>query len=58
MIIPPYLQKGDGIGLVAPARKIPVSELETSIQFLEDYGFRVVYDESLFAEADQFAGND
>jgi muramoyltetrapeptide carboxypeptidase len=58
MIIPPYLQKGDGIGLVAPARKISVSELETSIQFLEDYGFRVVYDTSLFAEADQFAGND
>ena len=58
MIIPPYLQKGDGIGLVAPARKISVTELETSIQFLEDYGFRVVYDESLFAEADQFAGND
>lgn len=58
MIIPPYLQKGDGIGLVAPARKISVSELEISIQFLEDYGFRVFYDETLFAEENQFAGND
>lgn len=58
MIIPPYLQKGDGIGLVAPARKISVSELEISIQFMEDHGFRVFYDETLFAEENQFAGND
>lgn len=58
MIIPPYLKQGDTIGYVAPARKISITELETSIHFLENSGFRVVYDQSLFAEANQFAGND
>lgn len=58
MIIPPYLKRGDTIGFVAPARKISFAELEASIHFLEEFDFRVIYDQSLFAEAHQFAGND
>lgn len=58
MIIPPYLKRGDTIGFVAPARKISFAELEASIHFLEEFDFRVIYDQSLFAEAHQFAGDD
>lgn len=58
MIIPPYLKRGDTIGFVAPARKISIAELEVSVQFLQKAGFHVVFEDSLFAEEHQFAGND
>ena len=58
MIIPPYLKRGDTIGFVAPARKISITELEVSVQFLQEAGFHVVFEDSLFAEEHQFAGND
>jgi len=58
MIIPPYLQKGDCIGIVAPARKISFSEIEFACKWLQKEGFRVAYEDSLFEECHQFAGND
>lgn len=58
MIIPPYLQKGDSIGIVAPARKISVEEISFAQHWLEEEGFKVVYDDSLFAGSHQFAGTD
>lgn len=58
MIIPPYLQPGDTIGIVAPARKISLEELQFSINWLENKEFRVVFAPNLFAEEHQFAGSD
>lgn len=58
MIIPPYLQLGDTIGIVAPARKISLEELQFSINWLEGKGFQVVFAPNLFAEEHQFAGSD
>lgn len=58
MIIPPYLKKGDCIGIVAPARKISFSEIDFACKWLEKEGFTVVYDPTLFEEQHQFAGND
>lgn len=55
---PPSLKRGDKIGLVAPARKISDTELAEAIKIIEDQGFVVVYDEKLFAESNQFAGDD
>lgn len=58
MIIPPYLSVGDTVALAAPARKISRSEIQPAVRLLESAGFNVFYDDRLFAEDHQFAGND
>lgn len=58
MKIPRYLTKGDTIGIVAPARKISYQEIQATINLLENNGFKVVFEETLFAEENQFAGSD
>lgn len=39
--IPPYLQKGDTIGLVCPAGYMPAEKVQTCIHTLEEWGYRV-----------------
>jgi len=58
MIFPPYLKKGDKIGIVAPARKITGEELKFSISWWEEKGFKIVLGKNLFAEHHQYAGTD
>ena len=58
MIIPPYLTEGDTVALAAPARKISKSEILPAENWLKKNGFNVFYDDRLFAEDHQFAGND
>ena len=41
MIIPPYLQKGDTIGLVCPAGFMPLEKIQTAINTLQTWGFTV-----------------
>ena len=55
---PPKLNKGDKIGIVAPARKVVLPELETAFSIIEQCGFKVIYDKKLLASDNQFAGND
>ncbi|HEY1112583.1 MAG TPA: LD-carboxypeptidase [Chitinophagaceae bacterium] len=40
-IIPPYLKKGDCVGIVAPAGFMPTEKMQTCIDILEDWGYRV-----------------
>lgn len=58
MIIPPYLVPGDTVAFAAPARKISRQEILPAEQWLKSAGFNVFYDERLFAEDHQFAGDD
>jgi muramoyltetrapeptide carboxypeptidase len=58
MRIPRALKKGDTIGIVAPARKISYQEIAATQSFLEESGYHVFYEETLFAEDHQFAGSD
>lgn len=58
MIIPPYLSPGDTVALAAPARKISQSEIIPAVTWLKSVGFNVFYDDRLFAEDHQFAGED
>ena len=58
MIVPNYLRNGDTVAIAAPARKISQKEIEPAVQFLRQNGFNVFYDERLFAECHQFAGNE
>src|SRR5687768_5985209 len=39
--IPPYLQKGDTIGLVAPAGFMPFDKMQTCISVLNNWGYEV-----------------
>jgi len=55
---PPPLQQGDRIALSAPARKISREELQIPIDIIEKAGYKVVFDERLFAADHQFAGSD
>lgn len=58
MTIPPYLQKGDKIGIVAPARKISREELQAAVTLFESCGFTVVFGNNLFGADHQFSGSD
>jgi len=58
MIFPPYLQKGNTIGIVAPARKIKSEALSYAHTWLSEQGYQVRYGKNLFAEYHQYAGND
>ena len=39
--IPPYLKKGDCIGIVAPAGFMPLDKMESCINTLQDWGYTV-----------------
>ncbi len=39
--IPPYLKKGDTIGIVAPSGYMPLDKMESCIDTLQDWGYKV-----------------
>lgn len=55
---PELLKAGDGVAIVATARKISEAELAPSIRLFESWGLRVMLPENIYAECDQFAGTD
>ncbi len=58
MIQPRFLKPGDTIGIVAPARKISLTELTDGIKILEGWGFTIKLPANLFKEQNQFSGSD
>jgi muramoyltetrapeptide carboxypeptidase len=58
MLIPPFLKKGDTIGITATARKISKEELESAVNIIESNGYKVQFAVHLFAVENQFAGSD
>ncbi|MEO6884496.1 MAG: LD-carboxypeptidase [Bacteroidia bacterium] len=58
MTNPSYLQKGDTIGIVAPARKISESELKLAITTFELWGLKVKLGKNIFRICNQFSGTD
>lgn len=58
MKTPNYLKKGSKIAIVAPARKISREEIAAAVKWIEEKGFVAVYDDRLFAEYHQLAGDD
>ncbi len=57
MIIPPYLTKGDTIGIIAPARFIRPSEVSAFRKWAQSCGWKVVTSPNLFGENHQFSGS-
>ncbi len=58
IITPQYLQKGDKIGIMAPARKISREEVMPSIEIIRNKGYEVVEGKYLYEADNQFAGSD
>ncbi|MEI7982354.1 MAG: LD-carboxypeptidase, partial [Bacteroidota bacterium] len=58
MIQPPYLKKGDKIGIVSPARKITFEEVHPAIRIFQRHGLEVVLGTYIFSRHNQFAGTD
>lgn len=58
MVLPPYLQPGDTVAIVATARKISHEELQAAVHLLESTGFRVKLGSSIGLVNHQLAGTD
>lgn len=57
-IAPPYLKKGDKIGVLACARKISFDEIQPAITIFNGWGLEVVLSKNLFNADNQFSGTD
>lgn len=58
MIIPPFLQAGDRVGVVATAKKVHVENTNRGIEILESWGLRVEKGPNLYATHGALAGTD
>ncbi|MBX2930315.1 MAG: LD-carboxypeptidase [Chitinophagaceae bacterium] len=59
IIIPPYLKKGNTLGLLCPAGYMPIKKATTCIQTLESWGFNVVIGKTLQGkQKNYFSGTD
>jgi muramoyltetrapeptide carboxypeptidase len=57
--IPPYLQKGDTIGMVAPAGFMPIEKMQTCIETLDSWGYNVQLGETTHSSSQNyFSGTD
>lgn len=57
--IPPYLQKGNNIGIVAPAGFMPLEKIHTCIDVLGDWGYSAVLGDTVHSRSAQyFSGSD
>ncbi|WP_316819429.1 LD-carboxypeptidase [Pedobacter gandavensis] len=54
---PPYLKKGDKVGISSPAKKL-TTDLSKAISILEHWGLKVVLGNHVYAAHHQFAGTD
>ncbi len=58
LIQPPYLKKGDTIGIIACARKISREEMDPAVAILKSWGLEVVLGKNVFNTDCQFSGTD
>jgi muramoyltetrapeptide carboxypeptidase len=58
MLIPPYLNSGDTIGIVSPSGKIKREFILNASSVLKTWGYKVVIGDSAFKEHNYYAGTD
>jgi len=56
--IPPYLKKGDRIGIICPAGYMPKKNAATCIATLQEWGYQVVVGKTLGSQFHYFSGTD
>jgi len=57
-VIPPYLKKGDRIGITSPAGYISLEQIQPSIQLMESWGYRIKIGETIGKRDFTFGGTD
>ncbi len=57
-VIPPYLKKGDRIGITSPAGYITVEEIKPAVQLMEKWGYRLVMGDTIGKRDFTFGGTD
>ena len=57
IITPPWLQKGDAVGIIAPARRVVPEEVAPFEALMQREGYRVVRSANLFGSDGQFSGS-
>jgi muramoyltetrapeptide carboxypeptidase len=58
MTRPPFLEKGDKITIISPARSICFEEVHPSIRLFQKWGLEVVLGTHVFDKCNQYAGTD
>jgi len=58
VIIPPYLSEGDTVGIVCPGGYMPAEKVQTCIEVLEQWGFKVKTGSTLGSQFNYFSGTD
>ncbi len=58
IMIPPYLKKGDTIGIVCPSGFMPAENAATCIKTLESWGYKVKTGSTLGSQYHYFSGDD
>ena len=56
--VPPYLKKGDTIGIVCPAGYMPAAKAQTCIETFQQWGFKVIAGKTLGSQFNYFSGTD
>ena len=57
-IIPPYIERGDTIGIVSTASAITQAVVEPAVELLQGLGYKVQLGTHVFSKDGQFAGTD
>lgn len=57
-MMPPRLKQGDRVMLISSARKVLPEEVNSAVEVLKSWGLIVEFGDNLFAQFNQFAGND
>lgn len=58
MIRPPFLKKGDTVGITCPARKITIEEIQLAIDTLKSWDLNVVLGDTIGKIDNQYGGTD
>ena len=57
--LPPYLKRGDTIGLIAPAGYMPFEKMQTCIDILNEWGYHVKTGDTAYSQSETyFSGTD
>jgi muramoyltetrapeptide carboxypeptidase len=57
--VPPYLKRGDTIGLIAPAGFMPFEKMETCIETLQEWGYNLAFGNTIHSlSQNYFSGTD
>jgi muramoyltetrapeptide carboxypeptidase len=56
--IPPYLKAGDTIGITSPASYISLAEIQSSVQLMESWGFKVEIGKTIGQKDFTYGGTD